>query len=516
MGRLDSVTGNAIQGNLSVLRAISILLFGGYVIYSGVALLKGGYEADEGFYLLTAKLVSEGQRPYADFGLTQPPAYAWLGSLVLPYLGWTVYGTRLLGLLLSFSLVVAGSVFLFRKKGWDSVCLFLSLSLSSPGWMERAVIGKPFALGGLVALISCMVLLSGSSSISRWWLYVAVSAIGCLVRMPLAPLFVFGSIGLLWGLPNWRVRMFCVSGALLAALVVALFLGWNCWESLGFWLIEPHRMRSPEPSSRYGYLFLITKDGLSHGTMAWMLLPLAVWFQKRDPLYMWMTVGLVFSLVLNLGTVRGYGVYAVYFTPVPFMLVSWSLGPMVGRLEQITKPAFIYLSFGIILLGGWAFRNHPYPWEFAGYMDSYDSAVRFLRSNVPEGSNVVATTVEVPVSANCEVPNKLAMGMFGFTDTMSQDKADRVHIATTNDVIGYLEDPSTRAWVGSASQDMNYFWSTPDQLTVGNENRMAIHDCLSKNYNVAFVNRHYAILLRKDQNKNRSEPHLPLTGMSGR
>ena len=488
--------GKVIGRRPSPLRAVSILLFGVYVMYSSVALLKGGFEPDEGFYLFAAKLVSEGERPYADFGLTQPPAHAWLGSVVLPYLGWTVYGTRMLGLILSCCTVIVGSIFLLRKKGWFSVVVFLLLFLSSPGWMERATIGKPFALGGFVILISGAIVLSDIPIVWRWWLYTAFSAIGCLVRLPLAPMFIIGSVGLLYSLPNNKTRIAFFFGSVLVSFLVLVSIGWKCWDSMLFWLVDYHRLRIMPPGGIFPLSYII-KDGLSHSTMSWLLLLFAMWYQRKNVLFLGLCVGVLMSLIFNLGSYRGYGVYVVFFIPLSILLVSWGLGPVIDNIRHSFKPYLIYVAMGSVVFGGWMFRNAPYGWEHSDYLEEYDSVVRFVRRTVRPASQIVATTIEVPVSAGFNVPNKLAMGMFGFTTSLSQERADQVHFSTVSDIIGFLEDPSTDAWVGSTMFKLNYSWSSPDQLRIFDEDRSAIIKCLEDNYRVSYMNKYYVVMLRK-------------------
>ena len=82
---------------LKPFRAPWLLAFGAAACLSVVALLWGGLNQDEGWYLYAAQLVHDGKLPYRDFFFTQGPTMPFVYSVLSPL--WRSAGSPLQGLL---------------------------------------------------------------------------------------------------------------------------------------------------------------------------------------------------------------------------------------------------------------------------------------------------------------------------------------------------------------------------------------------------------------------------------
>lgn len=478
-----------------ILIALLILTFILYTIY---AVYHNGYEPDEGFYMNSSWNVLNGLKPYRDFGFTHTPASAWIGSIGLAVFGWDLYGARFLGMFLSTVSVAIGVVFLYRKAGIPSVVIFSLLIVASPGWMEWSASAKPFALGGLCILLGGIVVLSDISVTKRWWCFVCVAALGCLVRLPLAPFFLVGSCAILVDIKDKKQLFVSLLGSAIFGFLILYFISYDCIESAWFWIVEYHSMRHVFKGGSFPYKTIVI-DGLAYGTVTWLLFPFCLYICRKNVGYLLLGFGVILGLYLNLGFRSSFSVYAVYFVPIGALMVaySWSTLPVGFRNLLNTYSAIVLVM--CILAFGWNFRSlkRQHMGDIPEYMLAYEQTVNFLKNAIPPGSAVIATTIEIPLTGGYRIPHKLAMGMFGFTDSISQEDADRFHMTTTKDLIRFLEDPKTSAWVGSLDNYLNYSWSAPHYSPVADLNQKAIIDCLENNYDFAFSNAAYVVFLRK-------------------
>ena len=82
---------------LKPFRAPWLLAFGAAACLSVVAVLWGGLNQDEGWYLYAAQLVHDGKLPYRDFFFTQGPTMPFVYSVLSPV--WRLAESPLHGLL---------------------------------------------------------------------------------------------------------------------------------------------------------------------------------------------------------------------------------------------------------------------------------------------------------------------------------------------------------------------------------------------------------------------------------
>ena len=181
-------------------------VLGGYAAHAAAWVQSGALNADEGFYALAAREVFAGRLPYRDFGYTQLPGYPYLQGLAMAVAGghdlftqrWlnALWGGLTLALIAACGRRTAGG----RDWAWPPLALALL-----PAWIYFVVIGKTYALTGLL-----LVLTAGALALKRPGLrlaaYASFGSLAVLCRLPVAPAVAVLWLALVRGMPAGVLR----------------------------------------------------------------------------------------------------------------------------------------------------------------------------------------------------------------------------------------------------------------------------------------------------------------------
>lgn len=141
---------------LPILALIALFVWAHAFTGSVSAVLE--YNADEGFNLMKAKLLSMGFSLYSDIWSDQPPLYSHILNLALSLTDWRVEYARLLQLSFSCVLVLAFYYLLLPDLGWLRAALaglFLLLSASYYWLSVSVMIGLPSIAFAMLSLLAC-------------------------------------------------------------------------------------------------------------------------------------------------------------------------------------------------------------------------------------------------------------------------------------------------------------------------------------------------------------------------
>lgn len=450
--------------------------------------LNGELNADEGFYLLASRLVTEGYRPFRDFGFTQTPLLPYANLPWLSLFGFSLTGIRLAGLAWTILTVSVGCIVLLRHLGWFAAFAFCFLLLASPGWLAFCVKGKTYALVGFCALVATVALLSKRNSRSRWAIFTIAAAAGVATRLPSLPFFAAGWIFLFFENKNSRDRLTgSVATILLAGLSVFLSMAGD-WESFRFWILDFHLATGMERSfvKRFGaalslapavwtILLIFTKASVT-GRPQWKALTslLAIWI----------------CLAVSIGPVAGYGEYATPFVPVAAYLASREFAPFLASRKPVHSTFVCLLALSIGWLG-------PPPLE-KNILLTAAEAENFLRTRLPPSYKVIASMPEIPAATGHQVPLILAPGKFAVTEDFDETQAALLHLATPQSVHDVVNDPTSGALVFSPGWKWNFSWSVPTYGWMSDEGKNLIFGDISENYEMEFANDSYVIFVRKN------------------
>lgn len=202
--------------------------------------------ADEGFYLLAARLVAEGQHPYFDFFYPQMPALPYVYGLWADLFGTGWYSFRLLTSLLSSILALSLFAFLWQKSGRQAALFGIALLLSSGLFLGWFTVCKTYSLAG-VFFFASFVLLTGTVSPMR--AFAAGICLGAAINVRLFYLVLppVLMLFLLWKGVKRRAFWAFLGGGLLLALPHLIYFLFE-FESYWFSNVGYHLDRSYRPA----------------------------------------------------------------------------------------------------------------------------------------------------------------------------------------------------------------------------------------------------------------------------
>ncbi len=307
---------------------------------------NGALNADEGFYLLSSVRVTEGLRPWSDYGFTQMPLIAYANVIWLKIWGIDLVGIRLASLSWFMGTVLLGTLLLKRRHGWASAALWVFLLLSAPVALDLMVKGKAYALAGLAVLGGQLVLMGASRSRTAWACFLLAAAVGVGTRLPSIAFFGPAWIGMLVGCRTARVRLQVLIATGAAAGVVFFALVGPDLESFWWWTVEFHResLVSGHVGRNWG-----TLSAFAPGV--WLAGAGAVWLGRRSGTKLkWVWLPLVFAVMVNVLPGAGYVEYLTIFVPALAALVAPAWAGMMHRTGS--KAGWCMVFLGLALLGG--------------------------------------------------------------------------------------------------------------------------------------------------------------------
>lgn len=456
--------------------------FGAAILF----LLHGMLNADEGFYLLATRFVSEGLHPYRDFGYTQGPVFPYIDVPWLKLFGFSLAGQRLASLAWTTLTIGLGIVVLRRQQGWAASAWFVVLLLSAPIWLSFAVKGKTYAFAGLMVLIGALAMQTERASAVRWAVFLVAAALGSGARFPVAAFFLPAGLWMLHCTPGWRNKVAAVLATIVCAAGLIVWAAGGAWESFWFWTVEFHRHSTlGSPPAEH---FLV---GGLHAPVLWLLVGVALirgGLALRGPrrAVLW---SLLTAVVLNLSSRATYPEYMFPFLPA----FAWAVAPVAAELAQRAKAWCVGPAVIAGLALGWIV-----PPEFSRDVLIYaGEAEAFLREHVNSEDHVVCSMPEIPAATGHRVAPLFAMGKFGITEDFPREDATRLKLLTPAALLDAIEDPRTGALVMSPSFNWNFFWSLPSYREISDEAWQKMSQAIKRDYEVAFMNEYYVILLRR-------------------
>lgn len=473
-----------------------------FILLAWQRMLTDGITGDEGFYLLCGHLTADGQKPYADFGFTQPPAFLWLCARMLPLLDWSVSGIRTLNVILICLSLTFASLHLYQSKGPLAALLVWILAIASPGWIDASVLGKPHALGGLILTMASIVVLSTHRIAVRWGLFLLLASFGCLTRFTLAPYFAICFLLLLVETPTWKWRSAAIIVFILSAASIIYSIHGGNWEGFYFWTIDYHMLRvlPPKGDGRIpAYMHML--DGWRHAPMVWIALILSLLIRRTDRKTRVASLGLVITALSVVSTERSYGDYATPFVPAAIFLLATIVGPKFDDFRHIRLwPVLFPICMVIVVWFGWSNRPVLSVHPDRNYLKCVAETAAFVKQHLIQGSQVVSSVPEIPVEARLRMPLKLSMGRFSLSETIDQQRADRIGVCTPIDFFQFLKDRDTKAFIGSTQAFNNFAFSIPEIYYTSEYFISQFQILLETQYSLCHVNSHYVVFLRKPSN----------------
>lgn len=463
---------------------VLFLAVGVLVVFGLYAIFNGEQNADEGFYLAASRLVSEGLRPYRDFGFTQGPLLPYVNVPWLEIFGYTLDGQRYSSLAWMVLTIVVGVWWLRSRGSWDAAAVFAVLLVGAPTWIAFAVKGKTYSFAGLCGLGGIIALSSDWRWHWRWLLFVAAAAAGIGTRYPMASFFVPAGLGLLTITPGWRARAYAVAFIVVSIGIFFALAAGHDWERFIYWTAQFHR-----ESTFDFYLSKRVTDFLKYVPGLLLALILA-WPAFRGARVRGIAgIALLVGAVANLAAPSSYAEYVMPLIPAAALLLAEVLVE-AGTNWGVWRVAG---SLGVVAALGWFFPPKLSP----DLLLHAGQAENILRENVAAGSQVIASMPEIPIAAGMRIPTDLLMGKFALTEDYPPELAAQRLLVTPAKLMAYLRDPETKAVVWSSYMGWNFAWSVPSYRPLSSQAQLDIRAEVNKYFRFGYANDDFVIYLRK-------------------
>ncbi|QBG47505.1 hypothetical protein EGM51_08920 [Verrucomicrobia bacterium S94] len=473
-----------ILGGLSVLLAL---------LLSCMNLIHGNLNQDEGWYLYAAKMVFEGQRPYADFAFTQGPVLPKVYGALFPVIEKSgVVGGRLITMMFGLSAAGFAGLLAFRiseKRGVAWIAVFLLIACNVYQSYFTTVVKTYgltvfFLMAGfyLLSFRNRMALIFGGALLSL----AAGTRLSAGIVLPITGIWLIfqkeRKLDWLWfGIGG---------GVMLLAVYAPLFF--QSPEQAHFGLLGYHTGRDP---GGIGTILTLKVGFISRFVQAYLiftLLTLAVLvFQplekKLEP-----TAVLLWSCGIGISLVHGlaafpYDDYQAIAYPI---LAAAAVLTVLPRIE----PRWVVPSLSFLLLASiatafsspinqeWFVRGRDRIWwkfKEKSDLELLRDAAEIVKRHSPEESVLLTQDTYLAIEAGRSVPHGMEMGPFSYYPDMPTEQAEKLHLLNRDLLLHLLETSSAPV---AAFSGYGLSIESPAIAEVGEAERKAFFNLVEMRY----------------------------------
>ena len=448
---------------LKPFRAPWLLAFGAAACFSVVALLWGGLNQDEGWYLYAAQLVHDGKLPYRDFFFTQGPTMPFVYSVLSPV--WRLAGSPLHGLLggrvvtLAFGLAATlAAISLVRhvvpenRRGLAGLAVFAMLGCNLYH-LYFTTIPKTYALGGLFVMVGFLMLVRGLKSdkpiFGNILLFAAGLSLAFASGTRISLVLILPVVGLALLLRfrefRWCFLWFGLGGAL------GLFM------TYGLFAIDPPSLRALLAAQGYHaarggfdpFFAIGSVSRLLRGYAALCVLGLAAFLKVRTEdravadgaaarVTLWaLAGGLAAVFLLQISAPFPYDDYQVPIMGMLAVIVAAWFARACGDDAVGTRAAWFAvlvacgISFVSPLLQEWATYSQDRFWSQKKEQTELAKLRRIGREVEcldPGGKTILTQDLYLAIETGRTVPEGLEMGPFSYFPDWPTEKARSLHV----------------------------------------------------------------------------------------
>lgn len=492
-------------------RLLIVLVLAIHLASAGWHVFYGAMNSDEGFYAIATRSVAQGEMPYRDFGFTQSPGVLYANSLPLRLIGFGLFPQRALnGFWGALALGLAAKWLVSRTRLTWALGGALLFSLSAP-WMYFIHLGKTYGLTSLLVMLATWVFVMLPAGPRRNFSLGVLAAAGVATRLPAAPFFA-----VLWLLCLWPGRR-PISGEILAALGGAtlgglLLVGPFCLIApveAKFWVFDFHRI-----SVSYKTWGAEWEDVITLAPAVWLMTALAIGFGiiRRRLATREAGVGLAAgaAVVANLLPSGSYQEYAI-----PFLLPLAAASAILiydefkaGRATLLLAATLGVVQFAIPPV--FSSRANPTrPGTMSRWLPPHvpdynqqlptqlSAARRLVERLLPPDAPFIGSNIILAAETGHAVPRELRMGPFSFTSDLPPDQAQRLHLATREQLNLWFASGDVTVISFFPRQAFNYGWSMPSFGLLRDNLYWEWFAPLRRDFAVGYAGDEFVILVRK-------------------
>lgn len=494
------------------------LVGGLLLLYAGIAAFNiayGAMNADEGFYAAAARAVWQGEVPYRDFGYTQPPLLPYVNGVVLGLTRFGLFEQRVLNGCWGLLAVLLGVRLLWRRRLVSRALLLLAMSALTPAWMHLIHLGKTYGFVSLVGMASVWVLLEWPAGWRRSAAISVLCVIGVGCRLPAVPFFAVIWLAALRDDDGFNVRRPGAAVGTLVAAAAVLLLPFYLLapEQTRFWLIDFHRISVPLRDWRVRWEEIVA---LSPGAWGMGIFALGAGLAKRRR-WPWresaVAVAALAALAANLLPQGAYEEYGVPFLP-PLALAALLLLPDMAawplRRRVLAVVSLVVLPLALIPPLCARYRGptkadfpsvflplNTRPYNY-GLIGNLRQARELVREHLPADQPFYGPAIILAIEADRPIPRRLRMGAFTMTSDYPEEKADRLHLMTYDELTRLAVNSRIRVLGLHAQPLLNYVWSVPSFAFQTDEERARWGAVFSRRLQLARRDADFIILVSRN------------------
>lgn len=457
---------------------------------------KGKLHGDEGFYLLSANLVSQEQSPYIDFFFNQPPIYPYLSAIIMEKVRFRFLYGRQFSLLLGLIAIIL-AVRTARLHSHDAALLTTAILCLNPFLLYHFCLVKLFSMTALWISATAYLLMLRNNQINLFIACIS-AAFACGTRISTAPLLIF-VLAYIWHQKGLFDAL--LGGILMLFCLLAVFgpFAVKAFDEMYYGMITYIVEKDAIPVTRQIFyriesVFHILKH--LEGTV--IVAPVvAIGYLtrhmrngKNEPLHLhinrifssnggilWIIVGAV-TLAHLPAKKPDLDVYLTVVIPVLTGVIGITVAKYLDRYLAESKNYFLILVIAVQLIG--TIRGFPeWIWKSQGSpVLTLESVAQEVKRLTPPSAQVFSFHQAIPVMANRRVVKGFEMNTI-MLDPDTETLQRFPNILSDNELISMLNKKKIGALLitpHSFTHNFPKFKPVPEAV------RQPIWDAINRNY----------------------------------
>lgn len=447
---------------------------------------NGSLNVDEGFYGLSARAAWSGLLPYRDFGYTQTPLFPYISGALMRLIGFGFLKQRLADGTWGLLAAGLGTAFLWRRANSRAALVFVLLVVSDLQWMYFADIGKADGFVALTMIGAAVAALSGASFGRRIAVISVLGVLGVGCRLPSAAYFLVLWAGLVWNERSGAALGKALLWPAAASLVLIVPFIAASRRNFYFWTIAFHAASRGAKDWHISVadLFPLSPAGCIGAAAVLALALMGRVRLGRMPAIV--LLAMAASVACNVLPKGAYPEYSAPLVPVVLMLVV-----LIGARAGI--PARWAAAVAALLVASSLCIRAPLD---PGIYYKTRKAAAYWRQLQGTPFPFSGSASTVALEAMAPVEPDMVMSPFCCTETMPEDKAENLHLATPQRIGLLMADKRCRVVILFSEPVRNFVWSMPTFEMISDRAVTGWKAILEKDYALQYGDSTYVVFAR--------------------
>ncbi|WFB35269.1 hypothetical protein P3T73_13980 [Kiritimatiellota bacterium B12222] len=450
---------------------------------------------DEGWYLMAARRVSQGQMPYRDFAFTQAPLFPYIFQFAQPLVNkWGLAGGRLFQYVwfaMTFGILLWNCKQRCRPKTfYFATLVIVSLLGLNVFQMQYAATVKTYVLAGFFLSLSMWGWLSYVQTQQRRALFLCAWALAAATATRLSLGLFFMPLGLSLLLNRQKNGdlawiLFALTGAAGLTLSFGPFL-LLAPEGLRFALLDYHAARQIDAfwMLKAGFLSRMVQSYFPALIILLMLLPQ---WKTWQPGLRSMFLGIVSVTILHLLAPFPYDDYQVALYPALILLIAIESAHQFSTEKQnrlaplLSMSALLFAFSSAQVLTWFSYGQDRIWWKTKTQSDLHtlQQAAKSIQALNPSPKLLLTTDSYLAIETGYEIPEDMEMGAFAYFPKMDLYRAEKLHVLNTQRLRTLLQNsPAPLAAISGYS----FAIQSPAISPTPGEQLQALHLLLEERY----------------------------------